>query len=69
MKKLQALTSADEAAAKQTQEWNKESETDTPQGEARQPYRPREQDSVNGFTESLNTARTKKKPNPEGNRE
>jgi hypothetical protein len=43
----------------QRRRWNKEAETDTPQSEARQPYRTREQDSTNAFTDSL---KTKQKP-------
>ena len=43
----------------QRHQWNKESQTDTPQNEARQPYRTREQDSTNAFTDSL---KTKQKP-------
>ena len=42
----------------QKRQWNKESETDTPRGESRQPYRTREQDSTNAFTDSLKTGRT-----------
>ena len=66
---LQTLASADTAAAEQRGEWNKKSETDTPQSEGRQPYRTREQDSTNASTDSLKTVRTKRKPNPEGSRE
>ncbi len=68
-KQLEAIASSDKAQAEQRREWNKESETDAPQSEARQPHRPREQDSTNAFTDSLKTVRTKKKPNPERNRE
>jgi hypothetical protein len=42
----------------QKRQWNNESETDTPRGEARQPYRTREQDSAKAFTDSLKTGRT-----------
>lgn len=66
---LQTLASADKAAAEQRGEWNKKSETDMPQSEGRQPYRTREQDSTDAFTDFSKTDRTKKKPNPEGNRE
>jgi hypothetical protein len=66
---LQTLASADKAAAEQRDEWNKKSETDMPQSEGRQPYRKREQDSTDAFTDFSKTDRTKKKPNPEGNRE
>jgi hypothetical protein len=64
---LQTVTSTDEAAAEQRHEWNKKSETDTPQSEGRQANRTREQDSTNASTDSLKTVQTKKKPNPEGN--
>jgi hypothetical protein len=66
---FQTLVSADKAAAEQRGEWNKKSETDMPQSEGRQPYRTREQDSTDAFTDFSKTDRTKKKPNPEGNRE
>jgi hypothetical protein len=66
---LQTLASADKAAAEQRGEWNKKSETDMPQSEGRQPYRTREQDSTDAFTDFSKTDRTKRKPNPEGNRE
>jgi hypothetical protein len=33
--------------------WNKPSETDTPQDEARQSYRSREEDSADGFAEGM----------------
>jgi hypothetical protein len=66
---LQTLASADKAAAEQRGEWNKKSETDIPQSEGRQPYRTREQDLTDAFTDFSKTDRTKKKPNPEGNRE
>jgi hypothetical protein len=68
-KQLEAIASSDKAQAEQRREWNKGSETDAPQSEARQPHRPREQDSTKAFTDSLKTVRTKKKPNPERNRE
>ena len=63
---LQTLASADKAAAEQRGEWNKKSETDTPQSEGRQPYRMREQGSTNASTDSLRTGRTQKKGKPEG---
>ena len=63
---LKTLTSADEVAAEQRREWNKKPETDTPQSEARQPYRNREKDSTNAFTDSLKSGRTEQKHNPEG---
>src|SRR5580692_7936451 len=55
---LLTMTSADEAAAEQRREWNKKSEEDTSQTEVRQPYRTREKDSTNAFTDSLKTGRT-----------
>jgi hypothetical protein len=66
---LMTMTSADEAAAEQRRDWNKKSETDTPQSEGRQPYGTRELDSTNAFTDSLKTSRTEKKPNPDDGRE
>lgn len=47
-------------AAKQRHEWNKQSETDTSQSAARQPYRSREQDSSKAFTDSQKKSKTKK---------
>ena len=44
---LDTIAAADTVAAEQRREWNKESETDTPRGESRQPYRTREQYSTN----------------------
>jgi Skp family chaperone for outer membrane proteins len=61
---LLTMTSADEAASEQRREWNRTSETDTPQSEGRQPYRNREQDSTNAFTDSLKTGRTKQTHHP-----
>lgn len=55
-------SSAGEAAAERRRKWNKEPETDTPQREGRQPYRNREKDSTNAFTESLKPVRTKQNP-------
>ena len=52
---LQAIAFTDKAAAEQRREWNKSSETDTPQSEARQPYHSREKDSTTAFTDSLKT--------------
>ena len=66
---LQTLASADKVAAEQRGEWNKKSEMDMPQSEGRQPYRTREQDSMDAFSDFSKTDRTRKKPNPEGNRE
>jgi hypothetical protein len=52
-------TPAENAASDQKREWNKRSETDKHQGEGRQPYRTREQDSTDTFTDALKTARPK----------
>jgi hypothetical protein len=61
---LQALAIVDSAATKQRREWNKSSETDTPQSEARQPYRSREKDSTIEFTDSLKTETPEQIRNP-----
>jgi hypothetical protein len=45
----------------QRRQWHKDSETDTPQNVARQPYRSREKDSGDAFTTSLKTGRGKRK--------
>jgi hypothetical protein len=50
----------DSDAAQQRRDWNKQSEPDTPQREARQPYRSREHDSSNAFTDSQKKSTTKK---------
>ena len=47
-------------AAEQRRDWNKRSEPDTPQNEARQPYRSREHDSSKAFTNSQKKLTTKK---------
>lgn len=49
--RMAAEKSARSAKAKQQFQWNKESETDTPQAEAHQPYRSREKGST-GDTDS-----------------
>jgi hypothetical protein len=61
---LEAIAVADNAASEQRREWNKSSETDTPQGEGRQPYRSREEDSTTGFVDSLKTETFKQRRNP-----
>jgi hypothetical protein len=66
---LQLTAPADGDAAEERREWKKKPETDTPQNEARQPYRTREEDSTNAFTDSLKEGRTKQKHNPETGRE
>jgi hypothetical protein len=54
-----ASHSAKTAAADQRREWNKTSETDTHQVEARQSYRNREMDSANAFSDSSKTGHEK----------
>jgi hypothetical protein len=61
---LEAIAVADTAGAEQRRDWNKLSETDTPQGEARQPYRSREKDSTTAFADSLETETLKQIRNP-----
>lgn len=56
-----AIKSSQFTKAEQKREWNKESETDTPQAEAHQPYRSRETDSTNASTNSLRKKRDKRK--------
>jgi Skp family chaperone for outer membrane proteins len=58
-KKVEATASSRAAQAEQRGEWKKMSETDTPQSEARQPYRSREKDSTNKFIDSLNAGTVK----------
>ncbi len=43
--------SSQSAKAEQKRQWNKKSETDTPQAEAHQPYRSREKDSTDRATD------------------
>ena len=47
-------------AVKQRTEWNRQSEPDTPQSQARQPYRSRESNSSKAFSDSQKKLRTKK---------
>jgi hypothetical protein len=61
---LEAIAVAGKAGAEQRRNWNKSSETDTPQGEARQPYRSREKDSTTRFVDSLKTETFKQRRNP-----
>jgi hypothetical protein len=51
-------------SGQQKRQWNRNSETDTPQNDARQPYRSREKDSGDAFTDSLKTSRGKRKGHP-----
>jgi hypothetical protein len=48
-------------AEQQRRQWHKESDTDTPQDVARQPYRSREKDSGDAFANSLKTDRGNRK--------
>jgi hypothetical protein len=65
---LQAIAFTDKAAAEQRREWNKSSETDTPQSEARQPYYSREKDSTTTLTESSKTDPASRTRNPNNRR-
>ena len=56
-----AEKSSGSAKAEQRLQWNKEPETDTPQGEAHQPYRSREQRSTGSSTDSRRQRGTAKK--------
>ena len=62
-------SSSDRLAAAQRREWEKKSATDTPQSEAHQPYRSREKDSANAFTNSLKMGRGERKNDPNEGRE
>jgi hypothetical protein len=64
-KKVEATASSRAAQAEQRGEWNKMSETDTPQSEARQPYRSREKDSTTAFVDSAKKETVKRTRNPE----
>jgi hypothetical protein len=55
-----AKKSVQSANANQRDQWNKEAETDTPQGEAHQPYRTRENESANPFQDSITKRGTAK---------
>jgi hypothetical protein len=63
-KQVAAIASSSRAQAEQRREWNKSSETDIPQSEARQPYRSREKDSTTRFVDSLKTETFKQRRNP-----
>lgn len=58
-----ATTSLESAKAEKRRSWNKQSETDTPLGEAHQPYRSREEGSTGGVANS-SKQRTKVKRVP-----
>jgi len=47
-------------------QWDKDPETDTPQAEARQPYRSREKDSTDSSTDSRRQGEPKKAPEDKG---
>jgi hypothetical protein len=64
-KQVEAIASSSRAQAEQRREWNKSSEMDTPQSEARQPYRSRETDSTHAFTDSAKTDTVKETRNPD----
>jgi hypothetical protein len=64
-KQVEAIASSSRAQAEQRREWNKSSETDTPQSEARQPYRSREKDSTTEYVDSLKSEAVKGTRNPE----
>jgi hypothetical protein len=64
-KRIRQIETRETGAATQRRGWNKQSETDTPQNEARQPYRSREQDPPNAFNDSLKSAPSKQQSNPE----
>jgi hypothetical protein len=51
--------------AEQSRQWDRTSETDTPQAEAHQPYRSRETGSTDANTESSGSNRSKEKNEPE----
>jgi DNA replication initiation complex subunit (GINS family) len=51
-------------AANQRDDWNKQSETDTPQSKARQPYRSREHNSSEAFTDSQKKSTTDSDESP-----
>jgi len=57
---LNAAAVFEYAAVQRRHDWNQPSETDTPQNEARQPYRSREKDSTKEYTESLKTVHSPK---------
>lgn len=58
---LQLAADTENDAAEQRRNWNRTSETDTPQSDERQPYRSREKDSTKAFTDSLTTGENKQK--------
>ncbi len=57
-----SVKSAASAKAEQKLQWNRDSETDTPQGEAHQPYHSREKYSTDSSTESRRQRKPKKAP-------
>jgi hypothetical protein len=61
-----AKKSRRQAKADQSDQWNKESETDTPQSEARQSYRSREGDSANYSTDSTKKGKGKSQSEEKG---
>jgi hypothetical protein len=68
---IQASAVAEESSeavqVKRRLQWNREAETDTPQGEAHQPYRSREKDSTGSPTDSSRQrGKTRKAPDEKG---
>lgn len=59
-----AKKTSQSSKAEQTRQWNKESETDTPQADAHQPYRSREKDSADAANDSTKR-RGKRKNEPD----
>jgi hypothetical protein len=57
-----AEQNARSAKAEQQFQWNKESETDTPQAEAHQPYRSREEDATRATDSKRQQRKPKKEP-------
>jgi hypothetical protein len=58
--------SSGDAKAEQNRQWNKDPETDTPQGEAHQPYRSREMDSKDSSTDLERAEGANKAPEEKG---
>ena len=66
---LQATAASDLIAEERRRDWNKTSETDTPQSSARQPYRSREKESADTFTGSKTDRKGNGKSNPKASGE
>ena len=63
-KQVEAIASSSRAQAEQRREWNKSSETDTPQIDARQSYRSRERDSTTAYVDSVKAKIVEETRNP-----